>query len=68
MSLSASGLGMTSPRARARMVERLRADGIAEERVLAAIAAVPRHLFVEEALASRAYEDSALPLGFSQTI
>ena len=68
MSLSASGLGMTSPRARARMIERLRADGIAEERVLAAIAAVPRHLFVEEALASRAYEDSALPLGFSQTI
>ena len=68
MSLSAPGLGMTSPRARTRMIERLRADGIAEERVLAAIAAVPRHLFVEEALASRAYEDSALPLGFSQTI
>lgn len=68
MSLSAPGLGMTSPRARTRMIERLRADGISNERVLAAIAAVPRHLFVEEALASRAYEDSALPLGFSQTI
>ena len=50
------------------MIERLRADGIANERVLAALAAVPRHLFVEEALASRAYEDSALPLGFAQTI
>lgn len=68
MSLSAPGLGMTSPRARTRMIERLRADGIANERVLAALAAVPRHLFVEEALASRAYEDSALPLGFAQTI
>ena len=63
-----SGLGMTSQRTRARMIERLRVDGIRNERVLAAIAAVPRHVFVEEALASRAYEDSALPLGFSQTI
>ena len=63
-----SGLGMTSQRTRARMIERLRAEGIRNERVLAAIAAVPRHVFVEEALASRAYEDSALPLGFSQTI
>ena len=50
------------------MIERLRSEGIRNERVLAAIAAVPRHVFVEEALASRAYEDSALPLGFSQTI
>lgn len=63
-----SGLGMTSQRTRARMIERLRSEGIRNERVLAAIAAVPRHVFVEEALASRAYEDSALPLGFSQTI
>ena len=63
-----SGLGMTSQRTRARMIERLRVDGIRNERVLAAIAAVPRHVFVEEVLASRAYEDSALPLGFSQTI
>ena len=50
------------------MVERLRDQGIRDERVLAAMAAVPRHLFVEEALASRAYEDTALPLGFQQTI
>ncbi|HEY5898390.1 MAG TPA: protein-L-isoaspartate(D-aspartate) O-methyltransferase [Burkholderiales bacterium] len=64
----AAGIGMTSQRTRARMVERLRAKGIRDERVLAAIGAVPRHLFVEEALASRAYEDSALPIGFAQTI
>ena len=68
MSLAASGIGMTSQRTRARMIERLREQGIRDERVLGAIAAVPRHLFVEEALASRAYEDTALPLGFSQTI
>ena len=59
---------MTSARTRARMVARLRAHGIGDERVLAAMAAVPRHLFVDSALASRAYEDSALPIGFSQTI
>ena len=59
---------MTSPRTRARMVERLRAKGIRDERVLAALREVPRHLFVEEALASRAYEDTALPIGFGQTI
>lgn len=63
-----AGLGMTSLRTRSRMVERLRAKGIRDERVLAAIGAVPRHLFVEEALASRAYEDTALPIGFGQTI
>jgi protein-L-isoaspartate(D-aspartate) O-methyltransferase len=50
------------------MVERLREKGIRDERVLAAMGAVPRHLFVDEALASRAYEDTALPIGFSQTI
>jgi protein-L-isoaspartate(D-aspartate) O-methyltransferase len=50
------------------MVERLRDKGIRDERVLAAMGAVPRHLFVDEALASRAYEDTALPIGFSQTI
>jgi protein-L-isoaspartate(D-aspartate) O-methyltransferase len=65
---SASGVGMTSQRTRGRMVERLRGQGIRDERVLAAMAAVPRHLFVEEALASRAYEDTALPIGFGQTI
>ena len=62
------GIGMTSQRTRGRMVQRLREKGIRDERVLGAMAAVPRHLFVEEALASRAYEDSALPIGFSQTI
>jgi protein-L-isoaspartate(D-aspartate) O-methyltransferase len=50
------------------MIERLREQGICDEMVLAAIAAVPRHVFVEEALASRAYEDTALPLGHQQTI
>jgi protein-L-isoaspartate(D-aspartate) O-methyltransferase len=64
----APGIGMTSGRTRARMVERLRVRGIRDERVLAALGAVPRHQFVEEALASRAYEDSALPIGFGQTI
>jgi protein-L-isoaspartate(D-aspartate) O-methyltransferase len=63
-----NGIGMTSQRTRARMVERLRKSGIRDERVLGAMASVPRHLFVEEALASRAYEDTALPIGFSQTI
>ncbi len=65
---NAPGIGMTSQRTRGRMVERLRDSGIGDARVLAAMAAVPRHLFVEEALASRAYEDSALPIGFRQTI
>ncbi len=59
---------MTSARTRARMVARLRAKGIRDERVLAALGSVPRHVFVEEALASRAYEDDALPIGFGQTI
>ena len=62
------GIGMTSVRTRARMVARLRTQGIADEMVLAAMAETPRHAFVEEALASRAYEDSALPIGFEQTI
>jgi protein-L-isoaspartate(D-aspartate) O-methyltransferase len=65
---SLHGIGMTSQRTRARMIERLREQGIRNEAVLAAIAAVPRHVFVEEALASRAYEDTALPLGLGQTI
>jgi len=59
---------MTSQRTRGRMVERLREKGIRDEGVLVAMAMVPRHVFVEEALASRAYEDTALPIGFSQTI
>ena len=68
MMTRASGIGMTSLRTRTRMIERLREQGITNETVLAAMAAVPRHIFVEEALASRAYEDTALPLGFAQTI
>ena len=59
---------MTSERTRARMIERLREQGIRDERVLSALATVPRHQFVEEALASRADEDTALPIGFAQTI
>ena len=59
---------MTSQRTRDRMVVRLREQGIRDEMVLAAMASVPRHIFVEEALASRAYEDTALPIGFEQTI
>src|SRR5467141_3995851 len=62
------GIGMTSQRTRDRMIVRLREKGIRDEAVLAAMAAVPRHIFIEEALASRAYEDTALPIGFEQTI
>lgn len=68
MNGSLRGVGLTSARTRARMIERLREQGIRDEDVLAAMEAVPRHIFVEEALASRAYEDTALPLGFQQTI
>jgi len=63
-----SGIGMTSQRTRARMVERLREQGIRDPRVLHAMGQVPRHIFLEPALAHRAYEDTALPLGFAQTI
>ena len=63
-----AGVGMTSQRTRARMLERLRGEGIRDGKVLAAMGSVPRHLFVDEALASRAYEDTALPIGFGQTI
>jgi protein-L-isoaspartate(D-aspartate) O-methyltransferase len=59
---------MTSARTRARMVERLREQGIKDEVVLAAMLAVPRHIFVDEALASRAYDDAPLPIGHGQTI
>ena len=62
------GIGMTSQGTRDRLVKRLRAKGITDERVLKAVATVPRHEFVDEALSSRAYEDSALPIGLSQTI
>jgi len=63
-----NGIGMTSTRTRTRMIERLREQGIKDEAVLAAMAAVPRHIFVEDALAIRAYEDSPLPIGAGQTI
>jgi len=63
-----TGIGMTSQRTRLRMVERLRTQGIKDERVLAVFAEVQRHIFVDEALAHRAYEDTALPIGFGQTI
>jgi protein-L-isoaspartate(D-aspartate) O-methyltransferase len=63
-----TGIGMTSQRTRARLIERLREKGIRDEVVLAAMNSVPRHIFVDEALASRAYDDVALPLGFGQTI
>lgn len=63
-----SGIGMTSQRTRARMLERLRAQGIKDEVVLAAMNDIPRHIFVDEALSSRAYEDISLPIGFGQTI
>ena len=63
-----SGIGMTSARTRERLVARLRESGIADPQVLDRIRSVPRHLFVDEALASRAYEDTALPLGHGQTI
>ena len=62
------GLGMTSQRARDRLVERLQAEGIKDRRVLDVIRQLPRHLFIDEALASRAYEDTALPIGQGQTI
>lgn len=62
------GIGMTSLRTRQRLVQRLRDQGIKNETVLAVIQATPRHLFIEEALSSRAYEDTALPIGFGQTI
>lgn len=63
-----TGIGMTSQRTRERMVARLSEAGITDLQVLNAMRRVPRHLFVEEALASRAYDDTALPIGYGQTI
>jgi protein-L-isoaspartate(D-aspartate) O-methyltransferase len=68
MNSSLKGIGMTSQRTRERMVARLRELGIRDEVVLAAMNDVPRHIFVDEALAARAYEDSSLPIGHNQTI
>jgi protein-L-isoaspartate(D-aspartate) O-methyltransferase len=66
--VNAAGIGMTSDRTRLRMIEYLRREGITDERVLGAMAAIPRHAFVDEGIASRAYEDVALPIGHGQTI
>jgi protein-L-isoaspartate(D-aspartate) O-methyltransferase len=63
-----SGIGMTSTRTRSRMIDRLRTEGIRDEVVLEALNAIPRHIFVDEALAIRAYEDTPLPIGSGQTI
>jgi protein-L-isoaspartate(D-aspartate) O-methyltransferase len=63
-----TGIGMTSPRTRDRMLVRLREQGIKDEVVLHAMGEIPRHIFVDEALSTRAYEDVALPIGFAQTI
>ncbi len=64
----ARGLGMASQRSRERLVTQLTQEGIRDTRVLAAISKVPRHRFIDEALASRAYDNTALPIGFGQTI
>jgi protein-L-isoaspartate(D-aspartate) O-methyltransferase len=64
----ARGIGMTSERTRRRLIDKLREQGIDDERVLSAMMETPRHLFVDEALSSRAYENSALPIGRGQTI
>ena len=66
--LRLAGIGMTSARTRDRLVQRLREQGITNLAVLERIRNVPRHIFIDEALASRAYEDTALPIGFGQTI
>ena len=63
-----SGIGMTSARTRDRLVQRLIEQGIRNREVLECIRSTPRHLFIDEALSSRAYEDTALPIGFGQTI
>jgi len=68
MRLFNQGIGMTSQRTRDRLVQRLRSEGIGNNAVLETIGSTPRHLFVDEALASRAYEDTALPIGHGQTI
>ncbi|MFA0810668.1 protein-L-isoaspartate(D-aspartate) O-methyltransferase [Microbulbifer epialgicus] len=66
--LRQEGLGMTSQRTRNRLIQRLREEGISNEEVLDVMASTPRHLFLDEALAIRAYEDTALPIGYGQTI
>lgn len=66
--MNLNGVGMTSQRTRDRLTQRLRDQGIVDERILDIINSTPRHAFIDEALAHRAYEDTALPIGFNQTI
>ena len=68
MNYDLNGIGMTSQRTRDRLIQRLRDEGIHDERVLDVMGQTPRHIFVDEALASRSYEDTALPIGHGQTI
>ncbi len=68
MDLDLQGIGMTSRRTRERLIARLREKGITDPQVLDVMLATPRHLFLDEALAHRAYEDTSLPIGFNQTI
>ena len=67
-SIDFAGIGMTSQRTRERLIKRLKEQGISNQKVLDVIRLTPRHLFLDEALAHRAYEDTALPIGFSQTL
>ena len=68
MNAQIEGIGMTSRRTRMRLVQRLRESGIESDRVLEVIGQIPRHIFLDEALSHRAYEDTALPIGYSQTL
>lgn len=68
MNVDIQGIGMTSKRTRERLLHRLQEKGIKNTAVLNAMLTIPRHMFLDEALAHRAYEDSALPIGFNQTI
>ena len=68
MNYDLTGIGMTSQRTRDRLIQRLREEGIQDENVLSVMSQIPRHIFVDEALASRSYEDTALPIGHGQTI
>ena len=66
--LNLEGIGMTSRRTRDRLIARLREQGVEDDRVLDVVRDTPRHIFIDEALSHRAYEDTALPIGFNQTI
>ena len=68
MNLSLQGIGMTSLRTRKRMIDRLSEQGIHNKKILEIMCDTPRHIFMDEALSSRAYEDTALPIGYNQTI